>query len=147
MSDELTAADVSWRARYEATIHDALRGATITDAAVTVYADGSIGVEWIEVHLKDGRVIGVRPPEVDGGDVTLNVYDDDVEREMTAQQDFAEHGEGTPAGSILTLNRTSGMISVMPEPYFCPHKDDGCPGSDCCEEGDRCARAAARERC
>lgn len=144
MADELTAADVSWRDRREAVIQDALRGAVVTDSAVTVNADGSIGVDWIEVHLKDGRVIGVRPPECDGDDVTLNVYDNDVEREMTVQQDFAE--PGAPTG-ILTLNRASGMISVMPEPYFCPHKDDGCPGSDCCEEGDRCARAAARRRC
>lgn len=144
MSGELTAAGVSWRARREAVIHDALRGAVVTDSAVTVNADGSIGVDWIEVHLKDGRVIGVRPPECAGDDVTLNVYDNDVEREMTVQQDFAE--PGAPTG-ILTLNRTSGMISVMPEPYFCPHKDDGCPGSDCCEAGDRCARAASRRRC
>lgn len=144
MSGDLTAADVSWRARSEAVIQDALRGATITDAAVTVYADGSIGVEGIEARLKDGRVIGIRPPECGEGDVTIHVSGGDEQREMTVR-DFAEPREGAPAG-ILTINHKSGMISVVPEPYFCPHTDDGCPGSDCCEEGDRCARAAARGR-
>lgn len=145
MSDELTAADVSWRARSEGIIQDVLRGATVTDSAVNVYDDGSVGIEWIEARLKDGRVVDIRPPECDGGPVTINVYDDDVQREMTVRQDFTEHREGAPTGSILVLNRTGGL-SAMPAPDFCPHKDGGCPGSDCCEEGDRCARAAARGR-
>lgn len=82
--------DARERTRFEAKIQDALRGATITDAAITVYEDGSIGVEWIECHLEDTRIIGVRPPECDGDPVTLNVYDNDEQREMTVQRDFFE---------------------------------------------------------
>ncbi len=80
--------DAEERGRFEGLIQDALRGATIADAAVTVYANGSIGVEWIEARLKDGLVIGVLPPECGEGEVTIRVCDGDEQREMTLQSDF-----------------------------------------------------------
>jgi len=57
MSGELTAADVSWRARTEAVIQDALRGATVTDSAVSVSEDGSVKIVYLEGRRPDGRVV------------------------------------------------------------------------------------------
>lgn len=57
------------------------------------------------------------------------------------QRDCCEHGD--PERAILVLRRGRGL-SVMRQPEFCPHGDE-CPGSDCCEEGERCAKAADQE--
>lgn len=47
-------------------------------------------------------------------------------------------------GSILVPS-SGGELSAVSRPDYCPHTD-GCPGSDCCEMGERCAKAAGRGR-
>jgi hypothetical protein len=87
MSGELTAADVSWRARSEGIVQDALRHATVTDSAVTVSEDGrTVTIVYLEVRLPDGRLVALSPPatvlEVSGrGNGWHNA---------TVQQDFTE---------------------------------------------------------
>jgi len=119
MAGELTAADVSWRARREALLQDALRGAVVTDSRVSVSDDGSVKIAYLDARRPDGRVV-------------------------ISEQGFSLSTD--PGKNCSGDDRV--MISVVPAPHFCPHKDDdGCPGSDCCEVGDRCLRAAARGRC
>lgn len=39
----------------------------------------------------------------------------------------------------------NAWLQAVKAPDFCPPQhDDGCPGSDCCECGERCARTAGR---
>ena len=87
MACELTAADVSWRARSEAVIEDALRGATVTDSAVSVSEDGRVvKIVDLVVRLPDGRLVAMSPPAT-----VLEVHDRERGwHNMTVQQDFPE---------------------------------------------------------
>jgi len=86
MAGEVSAADVSWRARYEAVFQDALRGAVVTDSAVNVYEDGSVKIVFLEVRLPGGRVVALSPPAT-----VLEVSVPGADwHDATVQQDFDE---------------------------------------------------------
>ncbi|MFA5409118.1 MAG: hypothetical protein WC277_09290 [Bacilli bacterium] len=76
-SGDLTAADVSWRARHEAAVKVALRGARIVDTYVTIRSDGGIAIEWIAIRLPppDDRYAQIRPPEGED-DITVMIDND-----------------------------------------------------------------------
>jgi len=85
MPGDLTPADISWRARSEAVIQDALRHATVTDSAVTVSEDGrTVKIQYLEVRLPDGRLVALSPAAT-----VLEINDGPGWHNATVQQDFA----------------------------------------------------------
>jgi len=77
MTGELTAVDVSWRARGASAVFAALKGAKVVDTYPIVNPGGEISVSWIAIRLDDGRYVQICP----GGDNGLAVkIDNDLHR-------------------------------------------------------------------